>query len=114
MQMDGLMAKVTDLRKMNGQMKASLSETTMHRVNVEAENSILRAQLIELTNRLRSLNDIVRFGICVPAVDSDQADVSFCNYFDRDFGYDHDGLLSPTNPLGFPIMSGLTQNVFIR
>lgn len=30
-------------------------------VNLEAENSILRAQMAELTHRLRSLNDVVMF-----------------------------------------------------
>jgi len=100
MQMDGLMAKVTHLRNMNGQMKASLSATMMLRMDVEAENSILRAQLIEHTNRLHSLNDIIlSFGLCMPAVDSDQEEISFGNCFGLDVDYDHDGLLSSMNPL---------------
>ncbi|KAJ8443659.1 hypothetical protein Cgig2_019641 [Carnegiea gigantea] len=100
MQMDGLMAMVTRLRNMNGQMKASLSTTIMLRMDVEAENSILRAQLIELTNRLHSLNDIIlSFGLCVPATDSDQEEISFGNCFHLDVDYDHNGLSSSMNPL---------------
>ncbi|CAH8364031.1 unnamed protein product [Eruca vesicaria subsp. sativa] len=56
---DDLTAQVAHLRKENGQIVAGIAVTTEHYVTVEAENSILRAQLLELNHRLESLNEIV-------------------------------------------------------
>ena len=52
------MAVVADLRKKNNQIMTSINLTTQHYINVEAENSILRAQAMELSQRLDSLNEI--------------------------------------------------------
>ncbi|KAJ4716564.1 BZIP transcription factor [Melia azedarach] len=57
--LDDLMAQVTQLRKDNHQIITSISITTQHYLNIESENSILRAQLDELTHRLQSLNEII-------------------------------------------------------
>lgn len=59
--MDDLTAQVTNLRKENNQIVAGIAVTTQHYVTIEAENSILRAQLSELNHRLNSLNEIVDF-----------------------------------------------------
>lgn len=59
--LDELMAQVTTLRKQNNQILTSMNVTTQHYLNVEAENSILRAQLAELNHRLESLNEIIAF-----------------------------------------------------
>ncbi|ESQ27596.1 hypothetical protein EUTSA_v10019604mg [Eutrema salsugineum] len=59
--MDDLTAQVAHLRKENGQIVAGIAVTTQHYVAIEAENSILRAQLLELNHRLSSLNEIVDF-----------------------------------------------------
>ncbi|KAJ4834421.1 hypothetical protein Tsubulata_036051 [Turnera subulata] len=59
--LDDLMAQVTQLRKENQQIISSLNVTTQHYLNIEADNSILRAQVSELSNRLQSLNEIINF-----------------------------------------------------
>lgn len=59
--LDDLMAQVAQLRKENGQILSSVNVTTQHFVNVEAENSVLRAQMMELTHRLQSLNEILNY-----------------------------------------------------
>lgn len=57
--LDDLMAQVSTLGKENNQILTSMNVTTQHYLNVEAENSILRAQLSELSHRLDSLNEII-------------------------------------------------------
>lgn len=59
--LDDLMAQVAQLKKENGQILSSMNVTTQHYVNVEAENSVLRAQMMELTQRLQSLNEILNY-----------------------------------------------------
>nr|AEO12092.1 putative bZIP-like DNA-binding protein [Capsicum annuum] len=59
--LDDLMAQVSTLRKENDQILTSMNVTTQHYLNVEAENSILRAQLSELSHRLESLNEIIAY-----------------------------------------------------
>ncbi|GAA0154897.1 DNA-binding transcription factor [Lithospermum erythrorhizon] len=60
-QLDDLMAQVSQLRKENNQIMTSVTITTQHYMNVEAENSVLRAQMMELSQRLQSLNEIINF-----------------------------------------------------
>ena len=57
--LDDLMSQVCKLTKDNGEILTSIDITTQHYLSVEAENSILRAQLGELSQRLQSLNDII-------------------------------------------------------
>ncbi|THU52993.1 hypothetical protein C4D60_Mb10t09760 [Musa balbisiana] len=57
--LDDLTAQVSQLRKENGQILTALSVTTQHYVGVEAENSVLRAQMMELTATLQSLSQIL-------------------------------------------------------
>lgn len=57
--LDELMAQVAQLRKENNQISTSINITTQHLINVEADNSVLRAQMAELSQRLQSLNDIL-------------------------------------------------------
>lgn len=59
--LDDLMAQVAQLRKENNQIITSINITTQHYMNIESENSVLRAQLDELTHRLHSLNEIISF-----------------------------------------------------
>lgn len=59
--LDDLMAQVAQMRKENHQLITSINITTQHYMNIESENSVLRAQLDELTHRLHSLNDIISF-----------------------------------------------------
>ncbi|KAK9665119.1 hypothetical protein RND81_14G091500 [Saponaria officinalis] len=56
--LDDLTTQVGNLRKSNGQILKAISVTTQQFLKVEAENSILRAQMLELSNRLHSLEEI--------------------------------------------------------
>ncbi|KAL6572783.1 hypothetical protein OROMI_013741 [Orobanche minor] len=60
-QLDDLMAQVGQLREETGRISSSINVTTQHYVSVEAENSVLRAQMTELTQRLHSLNEILNY-----------------------------------------------------
>ncbi|XP_068643126.1 bZIP transcription factor 44-like [Aristolochia californica] len=57
--LDDLMTQVAQIRKENNQIVTRLSVTTQHYLTVEAENSVLRTQMMELSNRLESLNEII-------------------------------------------------------
>ncbi|KAK9670174.1 hypothetical protein RND81_13G183100 [Saponaria officinalis] len=58
--LDNLTAQISQLKSQNRQILSSCATTTQQYVTVEAENSILRAQLDELSNYYQSLNEIVR------------------------------------------------------
>ncbi|XWS25816.1 hypothetical protein CRYUN_Cryun27aG0099600 [Craigia yunnanensis] len=59
--LDDLVAQVTQLKKDNNQILTSINFTTQHYLNIEAENSVLRAQMMELSQRLDSLNEILNY-----------------------------------------------------
>ncbi|KAE8702237.1 chaperone protein dnaJ 10-like isoform X1 [Hibiscus syriacus] len=59
--LDDLMTQATQLRKQNHELTTNINFTAQHLFNVEAENSVLRAQLGELGHRLESLNEIIGF-----------------------------------------------------
>lgn len=59
--LEDLTNQVSKLTKDNGEILTNINITTQHYLNVEAENSILRAQMGELNQRLQSLNDILSF-----------------------------------------------------
>ncbi|KAI3525356.1 hypothetical protein L2E82_51603 [Cichorium intybus] len=59
--LDDLTNQLNQLRKENNQIISSVSITTQHYMSVEAENSVLRAQVAELSHRLQSLNDMIAF-----------------------------------------------------
>ncbi|TYG63187.1 hypothetical protein ES288_D06G008600v1 [Gossypium darwinii] len=59
--LDELMAQVTQLVKDNNQILTTINFTTQHYINMEAENSVLRAQMMELSQRLESLNEILNY-----------------------------------------------------
>lgn len=58
--LDDLVSQVAQLRKENQQILTSVNITTQQYLSVEAENSVLRAQMSELSNRLESLNEIIQ------------------------------------------------------
>ncbi|KAK8674088.1 hypothetical protein V6N13_112386 [Hibiscus sabdariffa] len=59
--LDELMGQVSELTKHNHQILTSINVTSQLYLKVEAENSVLGAQTIELTTRLQSLNEIIDF-----------------------------------------------------
>lgn len=82
--LDDLMGQLGQLKKENNHIITSMSVTTQHFLNIETENSILRAQMAELSNRLQSLNEIITF-----------LDASNANNFGPDQGHNYNGF----NPL---------------
>ncbi|KAE8694492.1 hypothetical protein F3Y22_tig00110783pilonHSYRG00349 [Hibiscus syriacus] len=71
--LDDLMGQVSQLTNENHRILTSINIAAELYLNMEAENSVLRAQMAELSARLQSLNEIVGF------IDSG----------DGVFGYDH-------------------------
>ncbi|XP_073306666.1 bZIP transcription factor 44-like [Primulina huaijiensis] len=57
--LDDLLAQVSQIKKENNEILNNINITTQHYLNVESENSILRAQMLELSQRLHSLNEIL-------------------------------------------------------
>ncbi|XP_039000684.1 bZIP transcription factor 44-like [Hibiscus syriacus] len=56
-----LMVQLSRLRKENHQILTSINFTTHQYLNMEAENSALGAQIMELSQRLDSLNEILNY-----------------------------------------------------
>ncbi|KAL3346017.1 hypothetical protein AABB24_024795 [Solanum stoloniferum] len=54
-----LMAQVNQLKEQNNQIVSNINMVSQVYLNVEAANSVLRAQMAELSNRLQSLNEII-------------------------------------------------------
>ncbi|XP_055835811.1 bZIP transcription factor 11-like [Solanum dulcamara] len=59
--LDELVCQVTQLKKENSNILSSINMTTQQYAKVEAENSVLRAQMMELSQRLQSLNEILSY-----------------------------------------------------
>ncbi|XP_042494239.1 bZIP transcription factor 11-like [Macadamia integrifolia] len=57
--LDDLMAQVAQLRNENNQILTRINMTSHNYLAIEAENSVLRAQMGELNNSLQSLNQII-------------------------------------------------------
>ncbi|KAF9604564.1 hypothetical protein IFM89_008008 [Coptis chinensis] len=57
--LDELINKVEQLKKENVEILQRVNATSQVYVNVESENSILRAQMSELSDRLLSLNSVL-------------------------------------------------------
>ncbi|KAJ8764339.1 hypothetical protein K2173_006079 [Erythroxylum novogranatense] len=59
--LDDLTAQVSQLGKENNEIMWNMNVSTQLLLSVEAENSVLRAQLAELSHRLGSLNEIISY-----------------------------------------------------
>ncbi|XP_059647653.1 bZIP transcription factor 44-like [Cornus florida] len=57
--LDDLRGELGLLRKENNQIITSMSVTTQHYMSIESDNSVLRAQVAELSHRLEALNEII-------------------------------------------------------
>ncbi|CAL1383608.1 unnamed protein product [Linum trigynum] len=65
--LDDLTAEIALLAEENGRILTSINVTTQHFLSVEADNSVLRAQVGELSNRLDSLNEILELLAATPS-----------------------------------------------
>ncbi|XP_071693387.1 bZIP transcription factor 11-like [Rutidosis leptorrhynchoides] len=57
--LDDLTAEINQLKINKNEIATTMKLTTQQFVQVEAENSVLRAQICELSQRLNSLNEII-------------------------------------------------------
>ncbi|CAD5192589.1 bZIP transcription factor 53-like [Musa acuminata AAA Group] len=59
--LDDLINQEAQLKNQNGKIAMQINLETQKHTKVEAENAILRAQVSELTARLRSVNSVLHF-----------------------------------------------------
>ncbi|KAG2318610.1 hypothetical protein Bca4012_055188 [Brassica carinata] len=103
--LDDLTAQVNNLKEQNNEIVTSVSITTQHYLTVEAENSVLRAQLDELSHRLESLNDIIEFldntnGICPNPLTGPEPDDFLVNQMNMNmFSMNHQPLMASSDAL---------------
>lgn len=57
---DELIVQVTKLQSENAEINQKINAASQMYVAVESDNNVLRAQLMELTDRLRSLNSVLQ------------------------------------------------------
>lgn len=74
--LDDLMAQLSQLKKENSHILTTLNLRTQHYLAVEAKNSVLKTQTMELTYRLNSLNEILH---CISAESQMMISENFSN-----------------------------------
>ncbi|XVF22095.1 hypothetical protein REPUB_Repub12eG0144200 [Reevesia pubescens] len=73
-QLEDLVNEVSTLQRENGQFSERINFTTQRYIEMESANNVLRAQAMELTERLRSLNSMlhiveeVGFAVDIPEI----------------------------------------------
>ncbi|KAJ9567470.1 hypothetical protein OSB04_003436 [Centaurea solstitialis] len=65
--LNDLTDQINQMKKDNAQISSTISVTTQQFVHVEAENSVIRAQIGELSQRLDYLNEIINLINCTTA-----------------------------------------------
>ncbi|EEF47269.1 bZIP transcription factor 53 [Ricinus communis] len=59
-QMEDLVNEVSQIQNENGQLRQSINVNSQRYAEMESANNVLRAQAMELTERLRSLNSVLQ------------------------------------------------------
>lgn len=106
--LDDLMGQVTQLRKENNQILTSINITTQHLMNVEAENSVLKAQMEELSQRLESLTEILNYINSSNGVfETHEPNNTLLHHHQASASADHNSFINPWNLLyvNQPIMA---------
>ncbi|KAK9704786.1 hypothetical protein RND81_07G010900 [Saponaria officinalis] len=57
--LDELIEQANNLKTQNTQLSQRIDTTSQLYIGIESENNVLRAQIMELTDRLRSLNSVL-------------------------------------------------------
>nr|QEO19225.1 putative bZIP transcription factor 11-like isoform X3 [Cymbidium ensifolium] len=97
--LDDLMLQVGCLRQEKNQIFTAINVTSQHYIGVEAENSVLRAQTMELSNRLRCLTEIIHC-MTVDGAGDGSGGVGGGGTFAMGLAVgEDDSLLRPWNPL---------------
>lgn len=65
--LDDLNSQAATFRKENNRILKEINTATQQLLNIESEKSILRAQMMELSHRLESLNEILSSICCMTA-----------------------------------------------
>ncbi|WOL03263.1 hypothetical protein Cni_G11983 [Canna indica] len=73
--LEDLVNKAAHLKAENGQMLTQVCALEQHHRRLESENAILRVEAADLTERLRSLNSVLRFAEEVNGVAMDVAEI---------------------------------------
>ncbi|CAH2051358.1 unnamed protein product [Thlaspi arvense] len=102
---DDLTAQINQLSSDNRQILTSLTVTSQLYMKIQAENSILAAQMSELSTRLESLNEIVDLVTTTNGAGFGGVDqIDGCGFDDRTVGINSDGyyddMMSGVNPWG--------------
>ncbi|KAJ8748259.1 hypothetical protein K2173_000831 [Erythroxylum novogranatense] len=58
--MEDYVKEADQLKSENNQLKENINRRSQYYVQVESDNNVLKAQAMELTDRLRSLNSVLR------------------------------------------------------
>ncbi|KAK4394340.1 bZIP transcription factor 44 [Sesamum angolense] len=95
--LDDLTAQAANLRAENNHILTNINHVTQMYLNVEADNSVLRAQISELNHRLKSLTDIIS---CMRLDGAAFDDQDFGDNYDYD--YDHDQMIGGGGDLFSP------------
>ncbi|KAF8100133.1 hypothetical protein N665_0230s0018 [Sinapis alba] len=85
---DDLTAQINQLSSDNRQILTSLTVTSELYMKIQAENSVLTAQMAELSTRLESLNEIVDL---VTTTNGGIDQIDGCGFDDRTAGINSDG-----------------------
>ncbi|CAK9157104.1 unnamed protein product [Ilex paraguariensis] len=83
--LDDLMGQVGQLKNESNHIVTNMNITTQLYLNAEAENSVLRARMAELTHRLQSLNEIINClnsaGRCTELYETEDDQMINCDEF---------------------------------
>ncbi|KAK8551831.1 hypothetical protein V6N13_120267 [Hibiscus sabdariffa] len=96
--LDDLTSQVSQLSEDNNQILTSINFTTHHYLTIEAQNSVLRAQMVELSQRLDSLNQILSY-LSAPTATSSNGLV-----YETDECFEASGDHSFNNPFNLPYL----------
>uniref|UniRef100_A0A2P2JSP6 BZIP domain-containing protein n=1 Tax=Rhizophora mucronata TaxID=61149 RepID=A0A2P2JSP6_RHIMU len=89
-QLDDLSEQLAQLKKQNDEITTSLNVSNQLYMNMESENSVLKAQLAELTHRLESLNDIISYANLSNGVFRTEDNYNTTGYIHQNFSeYDY-------------------------
>lgn len=100
---DDLTAQINQLSNDNRQILTSLTVTSQLYMKIQAENSVLTAQMSELSTRLDSLNEIVDL-VTINGAGFGVDQIDGCGFDDRTVGINNDGyyddMMSGVTPWG--------------
>ncbi|KAK9066661.1 hypothetical protein SSX86_013984 [Deinandra increscens subsp. villosa] len=94
--LDDLTGQINQMKKDNAQILTTISVTTPQFVKIEAENSVLRAQMDELSQRLDYLNEIMNLMNSENCVNTDciSAAAGIFEFDNHNYNHNHNDFIS--------------------